>query len=136
MNDGSKVPKSVCEYCRSAAEKHLECCPHDNPLAQMIWKDGYKAATEGQANAHADDPTYTLGFTSGEYAKAMKDGYVTREDHGEPPSRSSFPSLTELGLALGERHPAPPVPSAMRPPHPPGKEFEDAQIAAAESVIF
>ncbi|MCC6563393.1 hypothetical protein IT087_00700 [Candidatus Uhrbacteria bacterium] len=128
MNDGSKVPQSVCEYCRYAAEKHQECCPHDNPLAQMIWKDGYKAATEGRANAHADDPTYTLGFTSGEYAKAMKDANASHEDIGEPLERRSLPSITELGLALAERHPAPPV--------PPGKVFEDAQVAAAESVIF
>lgn len=128
MSDGSPLPKTPCRYCRVVVG-HIQACPGDNPVALQIWNSGYSDGVNRKPNRYTDDPTYTLGYVSGELFLKEED---KRMRASEPPPRVSIPGDVELALALHERrHIAPSI-----RPAPPGQAIVDQQVASAESVIY
>lgn len=111
---------SICEYCR-LTEGHQTSCPENDTVAIQIWKAGFQAGLNGQRNSRACDETYSLGFTSGEMERERLNASEKRdrpstpeelfpEEAPEPRPRNSFPSVTELTLAMQEKHDPPPIP--------------------------
>lgn len=135
---------SICEYCRRSGQ-HLISCPEDDTVALQIWKAGHQAALNDQRNTCANDETYSLGYTSGEMERERLNSHDRKlrmfpED--APIDRPSlpFPSVTELTLALQERHDPPPirenvegVPPVLR--YDPKAVF-DREIAAREADLY
>lgn len=112
--------KALCHYCRRPENAHLECCPHDSTLGQMIWNEGRKTALAAQANTRSDDPTFSLGFVQGEIDLAGTTVEQLTEQNSDPPSRDHVrPSFTELELILHERRKGLPslIPPGLPEPH-------------------
>lgn len=115
-----KTIQPACPYCRQVDDKHIGACPAGSAVAIQIWQGGHEAGLNGRKNAHSGDPTYTLGFVSGEMDRERMQESEKRPLTAEelfpdeaPEGRPSRPlvSITELSLALQERRDPPPIPT-------------------------